>query len=211
MACPASTVLPRGEDTQSPAARFGTELHAWKAGAEPTETVAKWLSHQDPGLREVLWPGGRHEVLLGYKPPRYTMAYSGTKEENAVERAKLSDDWVAGEADWITEFPVPWVDDLKTGQYPGDPDTLPQLKFYAWILALESGEPEILVSITHWPRYPLGTPPCRVTRILSSADLASWARGLERPATFPALPGPHCHYCRCRCEHNPHDAYRPLP
>lgn len=209
IACPASVVLPRGPDTTSDAAAFGRELHAWKAGEPPTPRVTRWLAHQDAKwTRDLLWPGPCHEVLLGAYGESGAYWHEGTKTENEARRAALDDTWVAGEAD-LVDPEAKWVDDLKTGWHPGPPRTLPQIRFYLLAAARWFGWKEwVLGSITHWPRYPLGTPPTRWTEVLDVAELEAWWAGVVEPARVRAQmggaekrPGSHCKFCRvATCE-----------
>lgn len=213
IACPASVVLPRVPDLGSRAAAFGTELHAWKAGGAPSKSVTTWLTHQEPKWlnREVMWPGGQHEVLLGVSE-HDARRYAGTKEQNAYERSLWNHTWVAGEADWV-QWDLPWVTDLKTGWHPGRPSLVVQLRTYGLAVARVLQEPVVLLSIDHWPRYPLGTPPTRVTEPVLRADLETWWTEVVEPARVEAdydpatttdldkHPGAHCKFCRAECEH----------
>lgn len=176
LACPGSTRLPRTERPRGHEANFGTELHAWKAGAPPTPRVAAWLEVQpDPDPRATLWPGGEHEVLVWADPPNendscvitrpFAGRFAGPAAERDAKRAILPGTAVAGEIDWWTlDAPVPWVDDLKTGGYePGTPR--PQLYLYALAAAYLTDADAVQISVTWWPRYPLGTPPTRECRM----------------------------------------------
>lgn len=195
LACPPSTVMPKVNRERDSSAFFGTELHAWKAGGEPTERVAAWLARQRtirvPGD---LWPGGRHEVLLWL-----TTRSCGLADRGVENRDLFPHNWTAGEADWITlEGLIPWVDDLKTGAWePGTPR--PQLLFYALVLSEVTGS-DVMVSVTHWPRYPLGEPPRRETRVFTRPELAKFRTHLEnrRDLGKSLAPGDYCKFCDAR-------------
>lgn len=214
--CPASAVLPRGPDRPNAAADFGTEVHAYVSGGEPTARVRAWLDRQGVGdVRGVYWPGGAHDVLLGLATAHHEGVAGSyqVKADRDVFRATLPADYVAGEADWLSlDGPVPWVDDLKTGWHPGEPTGMEQTKFYGLAaLRASPGAPSaVMLSITHWPADG-AQPPLRVTRLATREGLEQWWEGEVVPAARLALgpttptptPGEHCYFCPCvSCPYN---------
>lgn len=208
--CPASTVLEKAEDKPGKAAEWGKELHAWKETLEATPRVAKWLTEitDDPvALRNEQWPQGTHEQLLKLDAEGQAHTkLAGTQEE----RDEFFDGgFIRGIADWVGGDVIPHIDDLKTGRFPPDttPGAHPQLLFYAYVwLSLHPSEPGVLLSFTHWPRYPKGLGPTRIgPDYVSSKEVQDWYwtklipahRLAQRPsAKEDARPGPWCMYCR---------------
>lgn len=204
--CPASVYLPQTDRPVGDAARWGTEVHAAKAGLPPTPRVSRWLALQAPFRTPAeVWPGGRHEVGLGLlvAKGRVDTRWVGPAEE----RHRLGPDWVTGCADWLSEDGIlPWVDDLKTG-IPPDPPT-DQLLFYAAAAFGPIPSTPIQLSITHWPRYPLGAAPTRVSVIADPEEFEVFTGRLIEAKTLvearaPASPGPWCRWCPCTgCPHH---------
>lgn len=77
-------------------------------------------------------------------------------------------EWLTGSIDWLhwgTCKTVAWVDDLKTGRWITAPKDSRQLRSYLlvpWVRAGMRLDWEGVVSVTHWPRYPLSAPPRRI-------------------------------------------------
>jgi hypothetical protein len=220
LVCPASTVLPVGPDTAGEAARWGTEVHDWKAtGGEPVDGEFSVLIRKrlvaltgDPTgepLRQELWPAelGTHELAVSVcAVTGRTFTFRGTAAERNEWKWSRPESHVVGTMDWLGEMADrPWVDDLKTGKIPDDPDA-PQVRVYGVAGAAE------FLSVTHWPRYPLARPPSREwadfperDRAATMADIRAAYRGhleargslllAEPPRT---VPGDHCRWCPSR-------------
>lgn len=214
--CPASTVLGRKPDEGGAAASFGTAVHAWVSGAEPSPAVADWIARQpvNPAtVRNVFWPGGMHDVLLAV-PTGDAVAdwkmLAGDRDWRQQVRAGLDQKWVAGEADWVSlDGPIPHVDDLKTGWDPGPPHIVDQLWLYALVIQAVTEAPAVQISITHWPADGK-QPPIRSGKILGANDLDHWygrtlvpAARLATGPSPPTIPGDWCRFCPCTaCTYN---------
>lgn len=204
IACPASTVLPKGPDIVGPSAAWGKEVHAFKEGDTPTARVKKWYETYYPGYKEVLWPGGTHETLYweqgGILKKLDTKVSFEAREFWPRDGMFFSLDW-----ENLTDAPVPWVDDLKTGMMP---ESWTQLKAYSW--ALYQYHPWMttnLASYTNWTRYPLGAEANRVMKTYTRDEIEGWYDKTVVPAKRLALgptaskyvnPGPHCRWCRAK-------------
>lgn len=205
IACPASAVLPQGPDVVGRSAQWGKEVHAFKEGVEPTPRVKKWYElHYPPGFKEMLYPGGEHEVVYWEQ---------GGKVERLDHRPSFEaremwpKDGMFFSLDWqnLHDGPVPWVDDLKTGRMP---TSWTQLKAYSW--ALYQHYPWMktnLASYTNWTRYPLGGEPVRVTKVYQRGQIENWYNNTIVPAKRLALgpkakemvnPGEHCRWCKSK-------------
>lgn len=210
--CPASTALPTDTDASSPSAEWGTEVHAWKAGAAPTTRVATWLSSYEDvftsaeGIRTQTWPGGEHEVML--KETKSGGAVRALYTDEEARQAFKADADIMGVADWIGDVGGVTVDDLKTGrEAPCEtPSDLPQMMWYGSVLSrLLPGEPGVNLRITHWPRYPKGGLPAQIGPEFVSRDrFEEWRATLLEPArlrakqpdaAFRVNPGAWCLYC----------------
>lgn len=174
LVCPGPLVIPRREqksERSKEALAWGQMVHAWKATGEirGEKGYEKHARLFDPGHvnREELWPStGRHEVALA----RNTCTKSAGSLENGSDKerdewkASHNELWEVGTADYVGEiFGDLWVDDLKTGSWPPTPpgESL-QIRWYALVAARVRGyEGNVVVSITHWPRYPKGRQPVR--------------------------------------------------
>lgn len=201
VACPASCVLPRvKQEKDTPSQAWGHEVHAWKAGEEPTKRVAKWAEENyQPGILGMLWPGGRHEVIF--------LEHEGKVTELSKFPEVRANPWdMYFIADWIRDDGfIPHIDDLKTGRLM--PESKTQLFGYAWAFNQVRHFDEVLASYTHWPRYPKGAPPARDTRLLSSDEVEAWHNSVVVPARRLAQgpgaasdvrPGQHCRYCNSK-------------
>jgi hypothetical protein len=202
IACPASCVLPRSKPVpDTPSQAWGHEVHEWKeTGVPPTDRLDKWLMNYRPGIREELWPAGRHEVM-------FHEASEGEVHELPTFPKERSDHWgMYFIIDWVgTEGMAPHIDDLKTGRFA--PKTLTQLLAYTW--AYNKVYPTGLAfgSYTHWPRYPKGDEPHRLTEVLKTSEVEEWHGDVVIPAKRLAQgpgaihdtrPGQHCRWCRSR-------------
>ncbi len=179
--CPASCVLPKAPDVESSSAQWGHEVHAWKDGKPPTKRLEKWLAEggYPANIRETLWPGGEHEVILWANPDGHVERLYELPED----RSKV-DKWsMFYIIDWMAEDGlVPHLDDLKTGRFP--PASATQNWAYAWAyLRWRKHVDQVLVSVTHWPRYPKGNQPTRVkSELLDREQVMAWWGGVVIPA-----------------------------
>lgn len=206
--CPASTVLPKTEDTTGPAAEWGKELHTWKETGKSTPRVHKWLAEitADPeSLRAELWPGGQHEVA--YKMGEHGTFFGTWLPDETARRAWMREGRpvIRGIADWVGYDVVPHVNDLKTGRFAPEPEA-PQLLWYGdAVLDFFPRELGVNLSVYHWPRYPKGRLPTKQTVFMPSDDIKSWHRHRLMPAIeeskkpmakYDSRPGPWCQFCR---------------
>lgn len=202
--CPASvwdrSFVP--ERPSGPAAEWGHTVHRWKATGELPEhpTERRWFFQHDLFWpRTELWPGGTHEVGLALKVGRTRIEAAWMGPE--ADRWDLGPDWVTGAGDWVSDEGIlPQVDDLKTGKEIEPPPTDQTLLYsdaYARVLKTDS---DVLNSITHWTRYPLGKGPVRSTALVVVDERREFEERLVRAkaradARDPANPGPWCKYC----------------
>jgi hypothetical protein len=215
--CPSSLVLPR---TSSPnarrdaAAKYGTAMHAWvETGTTDDDAVMKKVVTS--GIkREKYWSGGNHEVTFAIDlRTEQTWRYDGPREGAdawKLEMGKLGPYMLTGTIDFLgVHKGRPWVDDLKTGRWPVDPEKSKQLLSYLLLSWLEEGKPTDAVyyrSITQWPRYPLGDLPERkgpyeVTGMELQMHLEDLRYAVETPDdAHPTIQG--CRFCECKpaCE-----------
>ena len=226
--CQSSLILPQNHEKSKSAmeaAAWGTIAHHWKAlGTLPTTvpgydnllTLFEKRKETWPD-REALWPShGKHEVAVGLDC--LTGAVAWNEEEDGEKRdawkQSLPESWISGTLDYHSDlFGTPWVDDLKTGREPPDYARHPQFLFYglvAYRLAVSSGDlpDHLLLSCTHWPRYPIDHGATRkyahVTaetldvfqkRLRLAYDNWRWQRDKQRP---DPVPGDHCQWCPAR-------------
>lgn len=212
--CPASTVLPRIPDEEKAAATWGKEVHSWKqTGFPPTKRVADWLTFQaeDPWtLRERVWPGGEHEVMLKFDHNWNVSAevYSTEQRFKEFKEGGL----IRGVTDWVGPYGPLWrISDLKTGRFEPDdpPSQTPQLLLYGDIwLRLYPHDPGLYLSLDWLPRYPKGVPPKLIgPDYVSKEEVNDWHNTRLIPAyelskkpkaKYDARPGPWCQYCKCQ-------------
>jgi hypothetical protein len=162
-----------------------------------------------PGLEVLYPPEGRHEVTMSWEPSGWITAPAlATRDEREAWKAARPETACTGTADYIgTVLGDPWLDDLKTGrEVPDDPLELNQMRYYASYLARTTDRP-VLVSLTHWPRYPADGKPRRVwaPRPWTPEDAVTFLNELEDARTraarsrglpeADARPGPHCFFC----------------
>lgn len=204
LACPASAVLPKGPDVTGPSAAWGKEVHAFKEGLAPSLRVAKWYAeHYSPDTLDLLWPGGRHEVVYWEQGGKIEEI---TRKVSFEEREMWPMDGMFFSLDWENmDSIVPHVDDLKTGMMPS---SWTQLRAYSW--ALYKRYPEMhtnLASYTNWTRYPLGGEPNRVTKVYTRPQIEKWYDDkvvpvkrlvLGKGAASLVVPGDHCRWCRAK-------------
>jgi hypothetical protein len=225
LACPASAVLPRVPDAPGAAARWGTEVHAWKAvGGEPApgefgHLIKKRLllltgTPHGEELREEWWPStGSHEATFSVRPDGSVIRPpSGLSpgELDAWKKSRPDDEW-AGSADYVGDnLGRLWIDDLKTGRFPHDPGG-PQFLGYGVGLGGTERTGLVDLSCTHWPKYPQGDPPGRSWAEVQPSALKAFQKRVERARrkvlqirkqisngiTPDVNPGDHCQYCPC--------------
>jgi hypothetical protein len=170
--CPGAAFLPNSEKTMGQAAEWGKLVHKWKVNGQIPEsplspTLTKKLKSSGVNLLNY-WPSeGKHEITFAFNVMNGDVAVreerSGLGWED-VEAWKLGfgDEWVVGTADYAYEqFGVPWIDDLKTGRLAAFSDYRAQQYFYGLAFARLLDAPELLLTITHWPKYPLHKLPHR--------------------------------------------------
>lgn len=177
--CTASKILPPSRlisDNVKKAGAWGTFVHYWKETGELLTSSdyfdsfkktfdKKWEIVGSPELRETLWPvNGNHEVAYAYDCETGTVGqYLETNKE--AWKASQPFQYVTGTCDYEGEVEgLVWVDDLKTGAMFDTPaDRSLQLYFYGLCASIfRWGDvQDVVVSITHWPKYPLSIYPDR--------------------------------------------------
>lgn len=162
-------------------AAWGTLVHKWKATgrviASPdfpnhAKLFRKKLAHNglanyddDQKFRDSWWPpGGLHEVSVAVDCAGQGVAWTQIEDETAMNAWKTSmpESWITGTLDYVGQvLGDPLIDDLKSGAWPPlPPKESAQLRFYA-LAALRLHSPvdpfpgRVVLSITHWPRYPV--------------------------------------------------------
>lgn len=228
LVCPAASVLPVDEGTRGEGALWGTSMHHWKATGELFEGLTergrgkKYRPRvdvlRDNSLpREVLWPGGEHEVsyvhgsVSGRSSPHVNNV---GRVLGYLDRESLPRTTTKGTCDWETSLgpAALWQDDLKTGRMEWErakPSERAQLLFYAYCGALWHGLPrseDVMVSVTHWPKYPRENPPTRVTELIPVDRLLRFGTQLEEARQLAAkpgaadltVPGEHCTFCKSK-------------
>lgn len=164
--CPHSLVAPRTlirRVKSDEAADTGTLLHTWKETGEEHPAIASKVI-RSAVRREDYWPEeyGEHEVTFAIELYSMQIKRWSKRTRKTADAWKKTFDpkrWLTGTIDWLgIHEGRPWVDDLKTGNWPVDPLT-GQLLSYALVPWVEAGFPStgMLVerSITWWPWYPL--------------------------------------------------------
>lgn len=219
--CPASLVRPKTaprSKNADDAAEWGTLCHYWAETGNANGTTNK---HQTLNKkltttaidREKLWPTGDgsygHETTFSIHLETLQLRIW------TPERSKFGrDDWkrrhprdkyLTGTIDFLSERArgglqlLPWLDDLKTGSWPIVAKYSLQLRSYAivpWILG--DCNTDVWVSITQWPKYPLGGRPKRNWHLLKSADIARHLQKIRWAVknTHKAVPNEHaCRFC----------------
>lgn len=216
LACPAAGHLPRLELVKtSDAADWGTSTHCWKETGKPWEQYAKVFERRLAALekagmsRESLWPAdGRHEVAVAVACGGWAfLEHEGDLAERDAWKQSFDQTFAVGTADYFGQLTGQWwVDDLKTGrEVPTDPRELVQLQFYGSYLVRKHDVDEVLLSITHWPRYPADGAPVRYWAEWTEDDadvfleqLGRARRAVLNSSKLPypdARPGAHCCYC----------------
>lgn len=217
LVCPASTVLPTDPDSPGEAARWGTEVHDWKAqggvpdGPEFSVLIRKRLlavtgTEHGEALREEFWPAeeGTHELAMAMDAVTGRVeVFRGTSVQRDEWKLSRPDSCVTGSLDWDGELAGdPWTDDLKTGKTPDPPDS-PQNRVYG------AARRSRYLSITHWPRYPYqGRPhremegfPDRLREATFHDIQGAYRAHLEARGSLllgeqpRAVTGAHCRWC----------------
>jgi hypothetical protein len=168
---------------------IGAEWHPLsEAQAKHTSTLEKKLGLSGT-RREDWWPEdeGEHEVSFAFDP--FTLEVTRfAGDRGAADGWKKTFDprkWVTGSIDWLAGA---HVDDLKTGDFPVIAATSRQLRTYQCLPWLEAGTPkqwEEPVSITQWPKYPLGGRPKRNWHYLNYFDMHEQLEDLRWTLTHP--------------------------
>lgn len=228
--CPGSAVLPREPDRTIEAGQWGRMVHRWKATGvvEPEPGFPNHGPLLDDRIRRTnpdrrtLWPGS-HELAVWLVPLGSAALLHG---DDPRWKSGAPPDAISGTTDHLGEvLGDPWIDDLKTGREPPGPLS-PQTLFYALAVARCTHPPpgRVLVSITHWPRYPRDGLPTRSWATVTAHQLDAFEHRLERlrqqvvhlrglvpdvtassqpPSVPPSLlgalrPGSACTYCPSR-------------
>ena len=217
--CPGHLTLPHTREVSQNAvnaAEYGTMVHHWAETGEivgsksHTKTFEKKLSVlQTNGItRQTLWPiSGYHEVTFAYNCVDGRLGTCWLKGQEAT-RAKLSygDDWVTGTADYVyIKDGLCGVNDLKTGMlFDSQPDELSQLYFYLMCWTKYTGVTETkdgLLSVIHWPKYPLDSLPGTEERVIPWLRLVKFENYLQKlhknykEGSAPFVLGEECEYC----------------
>lgn len=174
--CPASAVLAIGEDTKSDAVKeaadWGTAVHYFKQhGRLPRNLLGierhrQRLSERCAYLnRSALWPiGGTHEVTVAYDVVTGKVeVYEGPLDGADAWKESRGEACVTGTMDYLGDLlGTLWVDDLKTGRWPHEPDE-PQTVFYSLAAWTANNKPPTgaTATITTFPRYPGTSLPVR--------------------------------------------------
>ena len=198
------------------AGAWGTFVHHWKetgnllTKSEYYDSFKSTFEKKILPSRDELWPiNGEHEVSYAYNCENGTVArYTGAPNE---WKDSHNSQWVCGTNDYEREEDgwgekLFWIDDLKTGgTFNTPPSECLQLYFYAMCANLYAHQEirSTLVSITHWPKYPLNSIPDRKTHYLEANKIEKfrnllltryneWLEGYKLDA-FNL--GNHCLYC----------------
>lgn len=184
------------------------------ASVKDIATLKKKLA-QSGTRREDYWDesAGVHEYTFALNATTLELVAHDGPRDGADDWKKSFDyhTWVTGTIDWY-EAGTPRIDDLKTGAFPVWAKDSRQLRTYALVPWVQAGCPfhwEIRVSITQWPRYPLGGQPQRHWHTLTGFDMTEhlddvrWA--LAHPNEVNVVPADEesgklspCSGCECR-------------
>lgn len=219
--CPGHLTIPHTREMSEralDAAEYGTMVHRWAETGEVVgkkghiKTFEKKLAVlQTNGVtRQTLWPvSGYHEVTFAYNCVDGRLGVSWLKGEDA-KNAKMAygDDWITGTADYVyydRERNLYGVNDLKTGMmFDSEPDELSQLYFYLMCWQKYNGvraDDDGLLSITHWPKYPIDAVPGYEERVIKGIRIGKFENYIRklhseyRKGNSPFLLGSECEYC----------------
>lgn len=187
-------------------------MHTWKETGEVSDRIEKKLLLSGVGDedRERWWPApGQHEVTFSIKIDTGELIFWGGVSGSDHDYGYTGDEWkktfdpqkfLTGTIDYLDGT---HVDDLKTG-WPVDPKTSGQLRSYAlvpWLLRKRPPSYRGLVSITHFPRYPLAARPTRTWATVTGAELALHLDELSWALSNPTIIKPSddaCRFCPSR-------------
>lgn len=207
---PAIRLQPKSEKAVDSAA-YGTMVHHWKEtgdviGSEShVKTFSKKLKYLETcGVdRLEIWPAtGWHEVAVAYNcvDNRVAVSYEGDADNF---KSRYSEPWVTGSMDYVHLFPDRvWIDDLKTGMmFDKDPGAMAQTYFYLMCIMKLFPREKGIVSVTHWPKYPVENLPVRTEDEISVDLLTKFEQLLIKkynryksdPMQFKL--GDECEYC----------------
>jgi hypothetical protein len=237
MACPGPAVLPLPavpevkSERAMEAAAWGTMAHAWKATGRIignpdyprleghfANKLVKAIGgpEEQARFREAYWPSsGLHEVAVAVNCVALAVAWHEGGGNDAAWKAQWHDPWATGTLDYVGEvLGDPWIDDLKTGSWPPTPpEDSNQLRLYGlarWRIGSSKPLPDRLVlSITHWPRYPVVGLPKRFWHEITPAEVADFERRLtlryrlvsrlrgasDEVRRGELVTGEHCSFC----------------
>lgn len=174
--------------------------------------------------RRQLWPEeGEHELALALDVISGTVASCVVptgKEKRTYQddwKAAFDDRWVVGSLDFAMELlGRPWVDDTKTGRTVSWNMYAAQQSAYCLMYSLHRyGEIRATRStLTHWPKYPVASPPTRFGSDLSVDYLTDFLHRLRllrdvilgdrgryaagEDVTKVLSYGAHCRFCPSR-------------
>ncbi len=229
ISCPQSLVLPVLEtenEKRDRAAAFGTLCHHW---AQTGEHDPEWGDPRDiaclakklelSGIkRDMWWPPehGKHEEAFAIVLETRKLI---VRSEMAGESREAPDLWkkafvdtkhqhyLTGSIDWLfygDDEHLPWVCDLKTGNWPIDPAESKQLRSYALVPWIKAGCPlkwECAVSICTWKKYPQAGLPTREGARLTGLDLYEHWDALLWSINHPEEANPSedaCRFCNSK-------------
>lgn len=207
-------------------ANWGTMVHNWKVSGvvkhpwngDADKDKADWAAREERLFRNrlkssgvtpaQLWNSpsgnGRHEVSFAYNwKLQYAIPYYGS--DSGFWKSSFDDDWITGSTDWIdwpSSGPIV-VDDLKTGKWWNkNPEDSWQIKFYALCAYLiEPFAKDVLISVTHWPKYPARGLPDRKSAHFSGAQLEEVEKQIRAACDSVPHWGPTedgCRFCPAR-------------
>jgi len=143
--CPASAVLPQGEDEPGEAAKFGTSLHTQLENR--SQELDDALGEVGSSIEE-LWPsGGVHEALVWYDPYTRKGGWKAKAPGSHRDYSEFPEHYLVGTIDYINPT-LGMVDDLKTG-WPPPPTTL-QLGLATVAVCDQNGMRSMTQSVTQF-------------------------------------------------------------
>lgn len=152
---------------------WGTDMHTVKETGEVP--VHRAVPPDAPFLRKAqilreerqeLWPdgAGAHEVSFAYNVLTNEVKVSSVagKEAQDTWKGAFDEDHVVGTSDWVGwHVGTLHIDDLKTGRQEPDPESF-QNMFYAMCASIVAKVDDVVLSSTHFPRYPVRGRPNRL-------------------------------------------------
>lgn len=153
------------------AGNWGTDMHTVKETGEiPAHRVghAPFMRKSQilRAARQDLWPdgAGKHEVSFAYDvlTQKVDVSYVQGKEAQDAWKASHADTCVVGTSDWVGwHLDMLHIDDLKTGHAEPNPESH-QNMFYGLCASIVAGKGDVVLSSTHFPRYPVKGEPDRL-------------------------------------------------